>query len=81
MHWLYKNRIQRYLNDLKKNQEPSKIQEDEFCGDYIERTLKRPGNSMERFNNLKKIYIMTPPKNLFHVMMFLYLLHQVHQWI
>jgi hypothetical protein len=46
MHEVYKNIIQRYLNDLKKIQEPSKIWEDELPGDSIERTLKCPDNSI-----------------------------------
>jgi hypothetical protein len=33
------------LNDLKKNQEPSKIREDELLGNSIEKTLKGLGNS------------------------------------
>jgi hypothetical protein len=60
--WVYKNLIERYLNDLKdnvlgslgtsqileslKNQEPSNIWEDELPGDSIERTLKFLDNSI-----------------------------------
>jgi hypothetical protein len=97
MHGCYKNLIQRYLNDLKdnvprylgtsqiskylKSQEPSNIQEDELPGDSIERNLECLATPLERFQNLKKILMVTPPKNLFHVMMLLFLLHQAHQWI
>jgi hypothetical protein len=35
---------------------------------------------LERLNNLKKMYILTPMKNFIHVMMFLYLLHRAYKW-
>jgi hypothetical protein len=46
MHGVYKNIIQRCLNDLKKSQEAQNIWENELPGDSIERTLKIPGNSI-----------------------------------
>jgi hypothetical protein len=36
---------------------------------------------LERFNNLKKILMEAPPKNLFYALMLLFLLHQDHQCI
>jgi len=49
MEEVYKRIIKRYLDDLKNIQEQSKIQEDELPSDSIERTLKFPGNSIEKF--------------------------------
>jgi hypothetical protein len=65
----------------KNNQEPSNIQEDEFLGDSIEKTLKGLVIPLEGLKNLKKLFIVAPPKNFIHVVMLLYLLHQAHQWI
>jgi hypothetical protein len=58
MHGVYKNIIQRYLNDLKKSQEPSNIQEDELPGDSIERTLKIPGNSIGKDSRISRRSIL-----------------------
>jgi hypothetical protein len=64
MHGVYKNIIQRYLNDLKKSQEPSNIQEDELPGDSIERTLKCPGNSIGKIQESQENLYYDSSKNL-----------------
>jgi hypothetical protein len=47
----------------------------------LKKFLKSQETPLERFKNLKKILTAAPQKNLFHVVMILYLLHHAHQWI
>jgi hypothetical protein len=54
MHGVYKKIIQRYLNEIKKIQEPSNIWEDELPSDSIERTLKIPGNSIGKIQEYQE---------------------------
>jgi hypothetical protein len=61
---VYKNIIQIYLNDLKNNQEPSKIREDEIHGDSIEKTLKGPSNSIEKIKKYQENFHGSSTKEL-----------------
>jgi hypothetical protein len=64
MHVIYKNIIQRYLNDLKNNQEPPNIQEDELLGDSIEQNLKGPSNSIEKIKKYQENFHGSSTKEL-----------------
>jgi hypothetical protein len=47
----------------------------------LKEILKALEIPLEKFRNLKTIYIMTPMRIFFHFMMLLYIIHQDHQWI
>jgi hypothetical protein len=47
----------------------------------LKEILKALEIPLEKFRNLKKIYIMTPMRSFFHFMMLIYIIHQDHQWI
>jgi hypothetical protein len=81
MHGVYKNIIQRYLNDLKKSQEPSNIWEDELLGDSIERTLKIPDNSIGKIQESQENPHGSSTKEFISCCEATFLLHQAHQWI
>jgi hypothetical protein len=54
MHGVYKKIIQRYLNDLKKIQEPSNIWEDELPSDSIKKNMKCSCNSIGKIQETQK---------------------------
>jgi hypothetical protein len=54
MNEIYKTIVQIYLNDLKKNQEPSNILEDEVPSDSIKRTLQCLGNSIGKIQETQE---------------------------
>jgi hypothetical protein len=47
----------------------------------LKELLKYLKTPLEIFMNIKKILMVAPPKNRIHIMMFLFLLYQSHQWI